>query len=239
MPGQKQIVLLHGWGAKTEKLVPLANELEKLGWRVFIPKLPGFELPPPGQIWGSKEYGRYVLKEAQKVYGEKKFFLFGHSFGGRIAIRLGAANHQSLAGLILCAPSGLSRSHPLKRFAFWIFAKTGKVLLLLLPAAKIFRPLLYKLAREHDYEKSKGMMKKVFKKVVAEDLRPKAKKIRAPVLVLWGKQDRLTPLADSYYLKSVLPRAKLAIFKRQGHQLPYQQPQAIAKKINQWTRRLI
>jgi len=72
MSTNKRIILLHGWGANIEKLIPLGKELKKLGWRVFIPKLPGFDRPPPKQAWGTKEYGQYVLTKSQKFFGREK-----------------------------------------------------------------------------------------------------------------------------------------------------------------------
>ena len=65
----KNIVLLHGWGASVKKLKPLANELEKQGWKVFVPKLPGFDLKPPESVWGVSEYADYVSKKAVEYFG--------------------------------------------------------------------------------------------------------------------------------------------------------------------------
>lgn len=238
MDYKKRIVLLHGWGASTIKLKPLAEELRKLEWEVFTPKLPGFDSPPPEKIWGVGEYSKYVLKETRKIYGRDRFFVFGHSFGGRVAIKLAEKNNRQILGAVLCSSSGLSRGNLVKRTIFWLLARVGKVFLAIPPLANFWKRLLYKLAREHDYEKAQGIMKEVFKKVVSEDLKPVAKEIKIPTLVLWGKKDKMTPISDAYYIKKVLPNAKLVVFKDEGHRLPYNKPKGVAEEIDKWTKNL-
>ena len=234
----KRIVLLHGWGASIEKLTPLGKELEKLGWKVFIPKLPGFDCPSPKQAWGTKEYAQYVLAKSQEFFDKKKFFLFGHSFGGKTTAKLAIIDNQSLLGIILCASSGFSRANPFKRVIFRILAKVGKVLFIIPPIAKISRKLLYKIVREHDYEKTQGTMRETFKRIIEENLKIVVNKIKIPVLLLWGKQDKMTPVKGAHYIKKVLSKARLVIFNKEGHQLPYNKPKNIAKTINQWSQDL-
>ena len=230
--------MIHGWGANIEKLAPLNKELKKLGWRIFIPKLPGFDRPPPKQLWGAKEYARYVLTKSQKFFGKEKFFLFGHSFGGKITAKLATMDNQSLSGIILCAPSGFSRTNSLKRIFFLVLAKIGKGLFIIPKIGQFSRKLLYKIAREHDYEKTQGIMKETFKKVIEENLKTTIKKVKIPVLLLWGKQDKMVPVKDAHYIKKVLPKAHLVIFNQEGHRLPYSKPKEIAKKINKWSQNL-
>ncbi len=234
----KKIVLLHGWGADIKKLGFLAREIKSLGWKVLVPKLPGFGISPPKSIWGAGDYADYVLEEAQKVFGKNKFFVFGHSFGGRIAIKLAGKYSGQLSGVVLCSTSGLSRGKLLKRSLFFVLAKVGKAFLLVSPIAKLWRELLYKLTREHDYEKARGVMKKVFKKVISEDLRPLVRRIKVPTLVLWGKQDSMTPVRDAYYINKAVPESKLVVFENEGHKLPYNKPKELAKEIDKWVKSL-
>lgn len=231
----KQIVLLHGWGSSVNKLAPLAKELTRLGWSVFVPELPGFNAPPPKSVWGVGDYADYVLKKSQDKFRNKKFFVFGHSFGGRITIKLAVGDNKNLSGVILCSTSGLSRNNPVKRGLFWILAKSGKALLVVPPVAKVWKKLLYKVAREHDYEKAKGTMREVFRKIVSEDLKPLVSRIKKPMLVLWGIEDRLTPVKDAHYIKRVLPTSELKIFDNEGHKLPYNKPEEVAERIDKWT----
>lgn len=233
----KNIILLHGWGANTKKLQPLAQSLRIKKWKVLIPELPGFDAPEPDTDWPLDEYAEYVSNFAKKTFADKKYFVFGHSFGGGIAIKL-AASDASLSGVILCASRGISRGNPIKRGVFLVLAKAGKILLVILPLANLWRRLLYKLAREHDYEKASPRMKDIFKKIVEEDLKAVVPKIKVPALVLWGKKDKMTPVQDAYFLKTNLKNSKLLVYKNFGHRLPYEAPSALAVEIDKWTKQL-
>ena len=231
---QKNIVLLHGWGAETKKLEPLKEELETLGWDVFLPKIPGFENPPPDKVWGIEEYSDYVYKEIKTRFLNQKFFLFGHSFGGSTVIKLASRNPVDLVGIVLCAPGGISRGKFLKRILFTTLAKTGKVLLIIPGLAGEFKKLLYKAAREHDYEKTEGIMRDVFKKVVSEDLKPALKKISVPTLILWGENDKMTPISGASLVGQSIKQSKIRLFKEEGHRLPYNKPRVLAREIDKW-----
>lgn len=241
MPKTRNIVILHGWGASGRKFKPLASKLFKKGWNTLVLDLPGFSgQPPPPEEWGAGEYASWVYQKAKEKFGDQGFFVFGHSFGGRITIKLAAEGKKGIEGIILCSTAGLSRGNPLKRWVFLILAKVGK--LLLLPGMKglaaPFRRLLYKAAREHDYEKTKGVMREVFKKVIAEDLRPLLPRIKAPTLIVWGKKDRMTPVSAAYLARKKIKKTKLLIFPRAGHRLPYERPEELASEITKWSKSL-
>lgn len=230
----KNIILLHGWGAETKKLLPLKTGLENLGWCVFLPKMIGFEKPAPETVWGIKEYSDYIEDEASKKFKNNKYFVFGHSFGGGIAIKLASGETKNLKGVILCATRGISRGKLVKRIVFSTLAKAGKMFLITPKLAGGFKKLLYKTAREHDYEKLDGVMRDIFKKVVSENLKPLVPKIKIPVLILWGQKDRMTPVKDAYFINKYLSQSRLIIFKDQGHRLPYDKPKDLAKEIDLW-----
>jgi pimeloyl-ACP methyl ester carboxylesterase len=235
---QKNIVLLHGWGASRDKLEPLAGSLRKSGWSTFVPGLPGFDLQPPKSAWNLDKYSRYVLRKTGSRYSKKDYYVFGHSFGGRIAIKIAQDPPNNLKGVVLCNTSGISRTNVVKRTVFLILAKLGKSLLLIKPLANFYKVLLYKFAREHDYEKAKDVMKQVFKKVISEDLSKSIVNIKLPLLVLWGRDDRMTPVRDAYYIKRKLPYSRLVVFDDIGHKLPYKKPNNLAREIDKWKKRL-
>jgi pimeloyl-ACP methyl ester carboxylesterase len=233
MTHNKNMMLVHGWGANAAKLEPLADALRLLGWQAYIVRLPGFDLPPPEQAWGVHEYVRYVLEQGAQQFDQQRFFYFGHSFGGRLGIVIGATQPQQISGLVLCAAAGISQGNPIKRAVFWVLAKVGKLLPHSLQGA--FRKLLYRAAREHDYEKAQGVMREVMRKVVAEDLKPFVAQMRAPLLLLWGRLDKATPLRDARFIQRKQPAAELIVFDDEGHRLPYNRPAELAARIDSWS----
>lgn len=235
--GDQVIVLLHGWGATKEKLLSLGKTLSKKNWQVFIPDLPGFgKSSPPSKPWGVGEYANFVLEMIKKLYGEKKVYLFGHSFGGRVAIKIAVLYPDKVAGVVLCSSAGISRGNFLKRRLFLILAKIGR---LTFPKNEKFRQLIYKLAREHDYERAQGVMRESLKLIVSEDLKPFLPKIKTPSLILWGEEDETTRYTDAQMIASKVKGSKLISFPGVGHKLPYERPELVAERISDWRKNVI
>jgi pimeloyl-ACP methyl ester carboxylesterase len=78
------------------------------------------------------------------------------------------------------------------------------------------------------------LKKLTFNLLIDENLRPDAKEIKKPVLILWGTKDRLTKVQDAYWLSKNIPTSTLKIFQNEPHTLPYRKPEEVAKLIDQW-----
>lgn len=235
------IIILHGWGSRIEKWQPLKKELEKAGFEVFLPYLPGFgQAKPPKKPWSVSDYVNW-LKNYLKEKSLKNYFLIGHSFGGRLAIKLASQKPTGLKGLILINSAGIKPRNYFKRLIFFILAKVGKIIFLLPPfcfLAYSARKTLYQLAREKDYFKTRGVMRATFKKVISEDLKGYLRKIKTPTLILWGKKDSSTPLQDGELMARFIPGSRLFVFPKAGHSLPWQLAKEVAQKIVQFTERI-
>ncbi len=228
------IIILHGWGSRVEKWLPFKKELERAGFEVFLPHLPGFgKTVPPKKSWGVSDYAHWV-QDYIKENSLKNYFLVGHSFGGRIAIKIASRNPAGLTGLTLVNSAGIKPRKTLKRLAFLVLAKIGKIFFFLPPFC-FFKSwakwMLYKLAREKDYYQAKGMMRKTLKKVLSEDLRADLKKIKIPALILWGEKDKMTNLADGILMNNLIKNSSLITFPEAGHDLPLKFPKKTAGGI--------
>lgn len=224
------VAILHGWGSKVEKWNPLKKELEKAGFEVFVPQLPGFgKSRTPDQPWSVSDYAQWVKTRLPKHY-----FLVGHSFGGRIAIKLASQKPEGLKGLILIGSAGIKQRKTLKHFIFWLLAKIGK-LFFNIPPFSIFksfaRRILYKLAGERDYYQAKGAMKETLKRVISEDLKEDLKRIKVPTLILWGERDSFTPLSDGELMNRLISGSSLKVFPNADHSLPLKLPREVALEI--------
>ncbi|MBU4141617.1 alpha/beta hydrolase [Patescibacteria group bacterium] len=257
--GNIAIILLHGWGVSSDKYSVLAEYLsevksEKLkvkSYRIYLLDLPGFgKSDNPPKSWGVDEYAEFVkdftdvrlgglasksdleARPPSKWQENKRVILIGHSFGGQIAIKFAAKYPEQLKALILTGAAGIKHSPTLKLKIFYILAKTGKIIFSLPLINKLEKPaqkLLYKTAREKDYYHAQGIMKEVFKKVVGEDLSGYLDKIKTPTLLIWGKNDKSTPLADGEIMKLKIENCDLKILDDANHQAPYQYPEKFAK----------
>ena len=81
------VLLLHGWGSNIKLFDAMINVL-KTKYKVLAMDMPGFgESEEPEEPWCVDDYVDFVL-EFLKDYEFDKITLLGHSFGGRVIIKL-------------------------------------------------------------------------------------------------------------------------------------------------------
>jgi len=178
--------------------------------------------------------GSGILSVNKEPDPPRKFILIGHSFGGRIAIKYAARYPEKVEKLILAGAAGIK--HPLnpKQRMFFAMAKIGKAIFSLPVMNKLDRYakiFLYKAAREKDYINSTPKMKEIMKNVIDENLLPILDHVRVSTLLLWGRSDRSTPLADGNSIHDKIKGSEMIIFDDANHSLPYQKPDEFAKAI--------
>ena len=231
------IVILHGWGSSAEKWLHIKQALQSKGLNALVPDLPGFgKSVLPQTAWQVSDYVNWLKNFCDKQ-NISQFFLFGHSFGGRIAIKFAAQYPKKLKGLILCASAGIK---PKRNFFALAAAKIGKAIfsLPLLNKAYLFlRKVFYvKILRKTDYFNVQGIMKEIFQNVINEDLIPYLSKIKTTTLILWGKQDKLTPVKDAYLMHQQIKGSHLEVFDGVGHSLRRENPELLVKKITEFVK---
>jgi pimeloyl-ACP methyl ester carboxylesterase len=57
------------------------------------------------------------------------------------------------------------------------------------------------------------------------------RRITARTLVVWGRQDRLIPLAHGEHYAKQIPGARLRVFDNAGHMLPLERPDEVAAEV--------
>lgn len=211
------LLILHGWGQNLETMRPLG---ERLAWHrpVHLLDLPGFGLSPwAGQDWDTRDYARCVLCYLDRV-GLERVDVLGHSFGGRIGLRIAAEWPQRLRRLVLIDAAGLPRRRSLPQRGRLLAIRTLGRLLRGLPAPW-GRPLLAWHRERYgsrDY-KNAGILRGTFVKVVAEDQTANARTIAAPTLVLWGAEDQETPVEMAHRFGALIPRAQVVVLPERDH----------------------
>ena len=216
----KPVLMLHGWGAHIDLLLPLAQRLAPLGYRLYIPDLPGFgqtEAPPTG--WSVHDYVQWIIAYLNH-HQLKRVHLFGHSFGGRLSLVLGAEHPQRVmkmalansAGVRTTASAGSSLRLKTYRAAFNSLQAVG-----LKAQAGQLRGWYSERYGSPDYKAAQGTMRETFVKVVNEDLLPYAARVQPSTLLLWGDRDEETPLWQGQLLEKTIPDAGLVVYEGAAH----------------------
>jgi pimeloyl-ACP methyl ester carboxylesterase len=178
-----RVVALHGWGRDGTDFQTIVSGLDAVSLH-----LPGFgPAPAPDEVWGTEQYAELV---AEAVAAYAPVVIVGHSFGGRIAVRLAARRPELVSGLVL----------------------TGAPLVRL--AEPSVPPLGYRLARwanrvgllsdermdalrdQHgsaDYRATQGVMRGILVRTVSENYDDDLASLTCPVRMVWGEGDSAAP----------------------------------------------
>lgn len=216
----KPFIIIHGWGASSSSWMGIVEEMTGEGFQIIIPDLPGFgKSPEPKKVWGTLDYSSIILKLIKEL-GLKDLYLLGHSFGGGIALRI-ASGENGVDKLILCDAAIVREERlSLRQQISKGISRIAKAVPKDMPGYKFFEKLVYRFAGVSDYYRASPMMKEVFKKVVSEDLRSFLSKIAQKSLIIWGSEDKATPLSDAFLLNKEIKGSELKIIPGARHN-PY------------------
>lgn len=211
------VIIMHGWGCDHSTVRSIAATLES-GLKVYNIDLPGHgKSAEPPAPWGVDEYTEIIEKFCNKL-DIKKPILIGHSFGGRIGLLMSSRN--DISKMVLVDGAGIKpRRSPAYYIKVYSFKAAKRVLPLLLgkQAGNRIIDLWRGKAGSADYRNSSPMMRAVMSRCVNQDLKHVMPQIKAPTLLIWGEEDKATPLSDARYMERHIPDAGLVSFAGAGH----------------------
>ncbi len=215
------IVLLHGWGSNIKLF---ANMIDLLSpkYKVVAMDMPGFgESQEPPEAWDVGKYVDFVI-DFLKDYDNKDIMFLGHSFGGRVIIKMHSRTDLpfNVSKVILVDSAGIMPPKSNKKSWRTRYYKMGKAVLSTKIAQMIAPDALENFRKKMgsaDYAAASPMMRQVMVKVVNEDLEPYLPNIKCPTLLVWGVNDTATPLSDGEKMEKLIPDAGLVKLENAGH----------------------
>lgn len=212
--GKDIILFLHGWGCNKEIFKQNIDYVSKF-MTVYALDLPGFgESEEPKEVWGIDDYVLLIIEfiEKEKI---NKLSLLGHSFGGRVIIKL--TNRQNLnfkiEKLILMDAAGIKHDRK-PTFKQKVYKK-------LFPIVKKISPkLLNKIKTKvgsADYRNATPMMRDILVKTINEDLKNLIPNIKNETLIIWGENDSAVPYADAIYMNEKIKGSGVVKLENSGH----------------------
>ncbi|PWB97105.1 alpha/beta fold hydrolase [Salinibacterium hongtaonis] len=218
-----QVVALHGWGRTGADFGTIVDGLNALSIH-----LPGFGITPePSAVWGSEDYANDLVDVLREI---GPVVIVGHSFGGRVAVRLAAQHPELVKGLVLTGVPLLRLQAAPKaaasyRLIRWL-ARRGLVSQKTLEAQK----------HKHgsaDYRNASGVMRDIMVRVVGEDYRDDLVRITAPVRMVWGERDTAAPADAGRAASELIPGARFRTVAGAGHLLEGDLAVEVAQELHE------
>jgi pimeloyl-ACP methyl ester carboxylesterase len=108
-----------------------------------------------------------------------------------------------------------------------MIAKLGKFM----EGVPYVKKVYYKLIGASDYYSAQPNMKKTMQNMLDSDKYIDPSIIKIPTQIIWGREDKFTPLKDAYKLKKAIAGSKLSIIDSAGHSPHATQPIEVANII--------
>ena len=139
-------------------------------------------------------------KEALALLKVENPHVIAHSFGCRVAVKMAAADGDFFDKILLTGPAGILLNRGL---SYRLKVKSYRLVKKLAPA------FAEKKFGSVEYRSLSPIMKESYKKIVNEDLREEAKRIKNSTLIVEGEKDKTTPLAEAQVYIQCLQNGRL------------------------------
>lgn len=205
-PGAPKVVFAHGWGRTHRDFIPVAEALAPTV-DAYLFDLPGHgKSPRPDETWGTVEYADFMARYIVGNLGVERCVWVGHSFGGRIGLRLGVNAPGMLDHLVIVAGAGVPRTVSTRER--WKRKWNGRKFQRLKARAKTESELieLEKRFGSPDYVMSRDTgMRDIFVKTISEDQSGNLPRIPTPTTLIYGSADTETPPEIGRKIAALVP----------------------------------
>jgi pimeloyl-ACP methyl ester carboxylesterase len=231
------VLLLHGLNGCVEHWRPTMVALST-AHRVWAIDGPGHGLSAQDERAFDPAFMRDLVIEFLHAQGIERASLIAQSGSGLVALKIALDRAQVLERLVLVDAAGLGRGinlrmrfmavapmpppsafeHPLTReqLRFWaaqvFFADPARI------SEAVLDDLHINVCRPGTMLTSARLMRwgvNLFGQ--KHQFGRRLREIKTPTLIVWGKQDRLLPVAHAYYAANRMPHARALIFDPCGH----------------------
>ncbi len=210
------LVFLHGWGSNSTLWFSSSLKFAEVGYELYFLDLPGFgKSQLPNKPFQLQDFANCIVEFIKKMEIQNPVLL-GHSFGGKIAVRIASKKSIPLSGVVLIDSSGLPHTSFVTQTKIGI-AKTVKPLMDL-PFMKGVRSNLLRLSGSDDYT-AFPELRETFVNIIREHIEFDLPKIEDKTLIVWGGDDEnsYTPVNDVSVFQHLIPHAEAHIIQNAGH----------------------
>ncbi len=225
------VVALHGW-QRTHRDFEAAfgGPAGAGGLGVVAVDLFGFgATPAPPEPWGSPGYAEHLLPLLDGDAVAERLTVVGHSFGGRVAVRLARLAPDRIERLVLTGVPLLDRrgrrSTPAPAY------RLGRRLHRMGLVGEERMEALRQKYGSPDYRAAQGVVRGVFVALMAESYVDDMAAVTCPVDLVWGSDDDQVPVEVAERAREVFPNATLQVLPGVGHLVPTEAPDALREAV--------
>jgi pimeloyl-ACP methyl ester carboxylesterase len=234
------LVLLHGlmgdpanWEGVLAHL-PANCRAVALRFPFFQDLAGGDRLNDLGEI---KDYARGYLDHA----GIERAVLGGNSLGGHVALHLALELPRRVAGLVLTGSSGLFErgvsghrgANPPRE---WIYDKMCEIFY---DDAMVTEEMVDQVCQVVAQRRFARDLVRIARSAKRDNLSGRLGEVACPALLIWGRQDEITPPEVAEVFRSLLPRCELGWINHCGHAPMMERPREFGRLLGAWWGRQI
>ena len=217
------LLLLHGWGGRADSFLPVTRDFSQAR-TVYAVDFPGHgNSPEPPAPWSVTEYMELIWAFIRRM-DITGCDVIAHSFGGRVALLLAAEHPEAVRRMVLTGCAGIKPPSTGKKTlraraykTLRALADNGLTRRLMGKRVDVWREKLVQKFGSADYKALSATMRPTFNRVIAQDLRGVLPRIKASTLLIWGTEDRDTPLWMGEVMEKEIPDAALVRLEGCGH----------------------
>ena len=214
------VLLLHGWGSDLKSFAALISLL-KTKYRVLAIDYPGFgESDKLKTSFCVDDYCNIVVEFLKKLSIEK-VILVGHSYGGRIILKLNNRNDLPFViekNVLIDAAGIIDKKDIVVKIKIVIYKLFKKIFISLPISSEKKDELVMKLRKKlgsSDYGIASKVMQETLVKSVNEDLTYCLDNMKES-LIIWGDRDTATPMWMAKLMEEKINNSGLVVLKG-GH----------------------
>ena len=241
--GDTVLLLIHGFPLTSAMWHPQIDGLASDALRVVAPDLRGFGRTP-GAMTSVDDCADQIDALITEI-GARRVVLAGFSMGGYVALAFVRKYASRPHGLILVDTKAEADSDEAKQGRYALAARVraegeGTVIDAMLPrlvseATLAGRPDVVRQVRDAASGATRdgiiGALGAIAERPSSVDILPG---IAVPTLILVGRDDVITPVADAERMAAAIPGAKLVVIADAGHMTPLEQPATVNAAIRTW-----
>ena len=219
------LIYLHSAAGETDWM-PFHDDLAK-PFKVYAPAHPGFSRSTGLEDIDDIHDMAWHYVDLFEQLGWKQVPVVGFSLGAWIALELAVLRPEFISKLVLVAAAGVRVEGAPMAELFVSDFKEARELVFYdpdSPAVKVAMPLSFDDSRVLMWMRAQEATARVGWNPYLHDpkLPQHLRRIKCPVQIIWGREDKLIPVAHGEYYAQHLPNATLSVFEQCGHMVPFE-----------------